>query len=317
MAITTTLILDAIKRGVTVPATQARFSDADLLKFADEETEALLLPILTSIRQEFLVKSKTTTCVASQAGYKIPYRAVGRTLRDVKLTRTTDTTFVKTLAYISPEDASVYTTSMSGEPYGFTIEGDYLKLVPVPISTDYSIVFYYLLKPSYLVATTSAGQITAINTTTGDVTISSAVTAFTTGATMDFVDGKAGCSVKAEDVVNTNVASTIITFSASDIPSGAGALAVGDWVTLSNQTPVMQMPDEFHQCLVQAVICRILEALGDTDMLTIAADRLEKKLGVAQQLLAPRVESEVPVVLDRFGLLRQRPFVSRFRSNVS
>lgn len=314
MAISTTLILDAIKRGVTMPSTQVRFSDADLLKFADEETEALLLPILTSIRQEFLVKSKTQACTASQADYKIPYRAVGRTLRDVKLTRTSDTTFVKTLAYISPEDASVYTTSMTGEPYGFTVEGDYLKLVPVPLSTDYSIVFYYLLKPSYLVPTTSAGQITAINTTTGDVSIGTAVSGFTTGATMDLVDGKSGCAVKAEDIINTNVASTTVTFTASDLPS---TLAVGDWVALSNQTPVMQMPDEFHQSLVQAVICRVLEALGDTDMLSIAADRLEKKLVVAQQLLAPRVESEVPVVLDRFGLLRQRPFVSRFRSNVS
>lgn len=314
MAITTTLLLDAIKRGVSVPSIQVRFSDADLLKFADEETEALLLPILTSIRQEFLVKTKTTASVAGTQKYKIPYRAVGRTLRDLKLARTSDTTFIKTLAYVSPEDASVYTTTMSGEPFGFTVEGDSVKLLPTPLSADLSIVFYYLLKPSYLVATTSAGTITAINTTTGVVTIATAVTAFTTGATMDLVDGKSGCSVKAEDIVNTNVSSTAITFTASDLPSD---LAVGDYVTLTNQSPVIQLPDEFHQCLVQAVICRILEALGDTEMLSQSADKLAKRLESAQQLLSPRVESELPVVLDRFGLLRQRPWVSRFRSNVS
>ena len=314
MAITTTLILDAIKRGVTIPANQVRFTDADLLKFADEETESLLLPMITSIRQEFLVKSKTQTCTANIQKYKIPYRAIGRTLRDLKLARTSDTTFIKTLAYVSPEDASVYTTTMSGEPFGFTVEGDYVKLLPTPLSADLSIVFYYLLKPSYLVATTSAGAITAINTSTGVVTIGTAVTAFTSGASMDLVDGKSGCGVLAEDIVNTNVSSTSITFTPADLPTG---LAVGDYVTLSNQSPVFQMPDELHQSLVQAVICRVLEALGDTQLLTISGARLEKMLDVAQQLLTPRVESELPVVLDRFGLLRQRPWVSRFRSNVS
>jgi hypothetical protein len=252
--------------------------------------------------------------VASTQKYKIPYRAVGRTLRDLKLARTSDTTFIKTLAYISPEDAATYTTGMSGEPAGFTVEGDSIKLLPTPNSSDLSIIFYYLLKPSYLVATTSAGAITAINTTSGVVTIGTAVTAFTTGATMDLVDGKSGCSVLAEDIVNTNVSSTAITFAAADLPSG---LAVGDYVCLSNQSPVFQMPDEFHQSLVQAVICRILEALGDSEMYAISAARLVKMLDVAQQLLSPRVESEIPVVLDRFGLLRQRPWVSRFRSNVS
>lgn len=314
MAITTTLLLDAIKRGVTIPSNQVRFSDSDFLKFADEETEATILPMLTSIRQEFLVKTKTTACVASTAKYKIPYRAVGRTLRDLKLARTSDTTFIKTLAYVSPEDANVYTTTMSGEPFGFTVEGDYVKLLPTPLSSDLSIIFYYLLKPSYLVATTSAGLITAVDTVTGIVTISTAVSAFTTGATMDLVDGKSGCGVLAEDIVNTNVSSTAVTFAAANLPTG---LAVGDYVTLSNQTPVVQLPDELHQSLVQAVICRILEALGDAEMYAIAQGKLEKKLEAAQQLLTPRVESELPVVLDRFGLLRQRPWVSRFRSNVS
>jgi hypothetical protein len=131
---------------------------------------------------------------------------------------------------------------------------------------------------------------------------------------MDIVDYKSGCSVKAEDIVNTNVSGTSITFTAADLPSD---LAVGDYVALSNQTPVVQLPDEFHQCLSQAVICRVLEALGDSDMYSIAADRLNKKIEAAQQLLTPRVESELPVVVDRFGLLRQRPWVSRFRSNVS
>lgn len=314
MAITTTLLLDAIKRGVTIPSNQVRFTDADFLKFADEETEALLLPILTSLRQEYLVKSSSQACTSGTAKYKIPYRAVGRTLRDLKLARTSDLTYVKTLAYISPEDANAYTTATSGEPFGFTVEGDSVKLLPTPNSTDLSIVFYYLLKPSYLVPVADAGVISAVDTVTGVITISSAITGFTTGASMDIVDYKSGCSVKAEDIVNTNVAGTSITFTAADLPDD---IAVGDYLTLSNQTPVVQLPDEFHQCLSQAVICRVLEALGDSEMYAIAVSRLDKKIEAAQQLLTPRVESELPVVIDRFGLMNQRRFSSRYRSTVS
>lgn len=311
MAITTTLILDAVKRGVTMPANQVRFTDADLLKFADEETESLLLPILTSIRQEFLVKKKLQTCVASTAEYKIPYRAVGRTLRDLNLARTSDESIIRPLDYITPEDAAMrYPSTQTGEPLGFTVQGDSVVLIPAPASTQYSLLFSYLLKPSYLVPVASAGVITGVDTVTGVVTIGSAISAFTSGATMDLVDGKSGCSVLAEDVVNTNVASTLITFDPDDLPTG---LAAGDYVTLSNQTPVMQLPDELHQSLVQAVICRVLEALGDTDMLAAAQAKLDKKIEAAEKLLTPRVEGKIPVILG--SPLLNRP-LNRYRSNL-
>lgn len=311
MAITTTLILDAINRGVTIPNNQVRFSSADLLKFADEETEALLLPTVLSLRSEFLVKKKLVPVVNSQGTYKIPYRASGRTLRDLKLA-TSDNTYVKTLSYISPEDSHAFLPSAIGEPWGFTVRGDNIILLPTPgvSSSAYNLEFYYELKPSYLIPVASSGVINSINTTTGVVTLSSAISAFTTGATMDFVDAKSGCSVKGEDIVNTNVSSTLITFAAADLPSD---LAVGDYLCLSNQSPVLQFPDECHQTLVQAVICRVLEALGDFEGLKAASEKLDKKVAAMQQMLTPRVESEVPVVINRRGLLPQRPYNFRYR----
>lgn len=310
MAITTTEFLDAVKRGVTVPANQVRFDDTDFLKFADEETEATILPMLTSIRQEYLVKQKNVTVTANQAAYKIPYRAVGRTLRDIKLSDTSGQV-IRRLALIDPSESHIFSVNSFGEPFGYMPQGDKIVLLPTPTTANYVIQFFYELAPSELIPTSEAGQITAINTTTGDVTISAAVTGFTSGATMDLVDGKAGCTVKAEDIVNTSVSGTTVTFTAADLPSD---LAVGDYVALSNQTPVVQLPDELHQSLVQAVICRLLEALGDFEGLQAARGSLKDKLDSAIKLLTPRIESQMPKVINRNGLLR-RP-MNRFRYRI-
>jgi hypothetical protein len=309
MAITTAQLLDAIKRGVTVPSTQYRFTDSDLLKFADEETESVILPMLTSLRQEFLVTQQNTTTVANQAAYKIPYRAVGRTLRDLKLARSSDATFVRTLSYVSPEDTQAYTAGGSGEPVAFTVRGDKVVLLPTPVDTSYVLQMFYEIKPSALVSTDEAGLITAINTSTGVVTISSSVTDFATGDEMDFVDGESGCSVKGLDIANTNVSGTSVTFAAANLPSD---LAVGDYIALANETPVVQLPDELSQVLAQCVICRLLEALGDFEGLNAAQKKLEQRKEASGQLLTPRVEGAVPVVFNANGLLR-RPNISMFR----
>lgn len=309
MAYTTDRLLDSIRRGITMPSNQVRFDDDDLLALADEETEAVILPMLLGIRQDFLVKQKDVPLVAEQARYKIPYRAVGRKLRDLKLANS-DGVVIRNIPLIDQKDRNTYTPEVSGDPRAYTIEGEYVVMLPTPAEANQSLQMFYELAPSRLVATDQAGTITNIDTGTGIVTISAEVSDFVTGDTMDFVDGKTGNSVLAEDVVNTNVATTAITFDTDDLPD---SLAVGDYVTQSDESPVVQLPEELIQSLVQAVICRIMESQGDIEMLERGVARLEKKLKAAAALLTPRVESSQKVIVNRNGLLTQRPFHIRYR----
>lgn len=309
MAVTTTQFLDAVKRGCSFPTSQPRFSDANLLKFADEELEATILPMITSIRQEFFVKSKNVPTVSNQAAYKIPYRTIGRTLRDIKLLDSSGT-IVRALPLVNEEEAHVYTNAVSGDPRACYVQGENLIILPTPQSSSFYLQMIYPLAPSKLVPVSEAGYISSFDLTTGVVTISASISGFSSGVLMDIVDGSSGCTVKAEDITNVSVSGTSITFSASDLPSN---IAVGDYVTLSNQTPVVGLPQEAHQCLVQATICRILEAQGDMENYGLAQKSLEKKMGACQQLLNPRIEGRTPVVLTRRGLLTQRPFSYQFK----
>lgn len=311
MAVTSTQLLEKIKRAVTVPASQIRFSDANLLEFADEETEATILPMLLSLRQEYLVKSRLVPIVEEQAAYKIPYRAIGRNLRELKLV-TSDGQFIKSLAHITLEDSQRFSPNIFGEPLGFTIQGENVVLLPTPESSNgsYNIKMYYELAPGALIDPDEAGVITAFDLDTGIVTIASAIAGFASTVAMDIIDAKTGNSTLAEGITNVSVSGTTITFTAADLPSD---MSVGDYVTLAGETPVIQLPEELHQALVQAVVCRILEAQGDFEGLQAAEAKLEKKITAAQVLLTPRVEGNPLVVINRNGLLRQRPYNYRFR----
>jgi len=312
MAVDTTYLLDAVKRGVTVPSNQVRFTDADILRFGDEETEAVIVPAMTSARLEFFVKYKDTPLVANQAAYKIHYRSIGRTLRFVEL-RTSTGDLIKDLSYVMPEDVGRITSQTSGDPWAFTVRGDDLILLPTPSNANYVLRQYYELAPAKLISTSDAGVVQSFSTVTGVVTMSATVTAFATGQSMDLIDYKSGNSNKAEDIISTNVSSNLVTFATTDIPS---TLAVGDYVCLSNQSPVLQLPNEMHQTLVQSIICRILEALSDFEGLQAAVARRDRILAGALETINPRLASQIPVVINTRGLLRRSNPGNRWRYNL-
>lgn len=314
MGYTSSEFLESVKRGVTMPSQQNRFTDTDLLAFADEETQEAILPELLQIRQDFLVKrGADIEVVANQPNYKIPYRAVGRKLFDLKLA-TPDGTIIRSLPFISTSEKTSFLMAGYADPMGFTIEGENIVLLPTPKTSGIHVLQnWYELAPSLLILEENAGAVTGIDTITGEVTIATEVAAFTSGSIMDIIDGKTGNSVITEDIACTNVATNVLTFDPTELPS---ELKEGDYIAFSNQTPVVQLPNELTQVLVQAVICRCLESQGDLEALDRAVSRLAKRMDAAMKLLTPRVEKILPVVIRRNGLLSQRPFTARYRSSI-
>lgn len=292
----TTELLASIKRGVSEPASQTRLTDTDILALADEETLTRLLPMLTSTRSEFLVRKDTQTVTAGTDAYRIPYRAVGRTIRDLKYVVGGTK---RSLPMLALEDEHLHAPEgQSGEPVGFYFMGDSIILTPVP-SAAASMEFWYELSPSALTETTNAGVVTSYTATT--VTVASLPSAIVVGAQVDLIAAKPGNNILSFDLSVTNVASTTLTVSA--VPS---TLAVGDYVALAGYSPVVQLPKEMHQVLAQAVQCRMLEALGDFENLQVADKKLQDKIRAMNQLLMPRMEGASQVIMNPHGFLRGR-----------
>lgn len=293
-------LIKSVKRGITIPNFQALMGDDDLLALADEETLSLILPIILSLRLEYFVVKESVPIVNSQEAYDIPYRSVGRGLRD--LLYTVDGVD-RNIAYIEPEDTHYYSNNnTASDPRGFTFRGDKIILVPSASNTSAFLTLTYHARPNKLVQTTKAARVVFVNTVTKEVTVNMVPTSISIGSQVDLLQGKQGCSMIDFDVNVTNIVGNVMTL------SSVLTLTKGDWISLAETSPVLQTPEECMQVIAQAVQCRVLEAQGDTDGYNISKARLDEKIRQIKDLLTPRIEGEERKIVNRNGLLRRRNF---------
>lgn len=298
MAKTADRLLDGIKRRVVIPSSQPLLEDEDMLEVADDVIEQIIVPVLLSVRQDFLVTTPyEQASVADQAAYDIHYRSIGRGLRDLKIEDGSEA--VSDMVLLKSEDAHRWPTS--GTPFGFYFRGDKFVVVPAPSSADFTFHQTYNLAPSRLVLVAQAAVVTAVAATT--VTVSSIPSVIATGTVVDFVQAKSGSSILAMDKTVVTAAGTTLTFATGVIPSD---LAVGDYVSVYQTTPVIPIPNEAYPLLEAATARRVLNMIGDFEGAKALAEEeadAEKRL---KMLLEPRIQGEATKIINRNGLLKGR-----------
>src|SRR5690606_8653031 len=99
------------------------------------------------------------------------------------------------------------------------------------------------------------------------------------------------------DQTITGISGTTIEF--SSLPD---ELAVGDYVCLAGESPVPQIPVEFHALLAQEVVVKVLEALGKSTK--DAKDDLKTLKENLPNLITPRVQGESRRVVNRRPITR-------------
>lgn len=302
MTVTSDEFVDGVKSRISMPASQALLTDADIRKFGDKVIKAHLVPLLVSMRQDFFVTSSTTATVASQDSYAIPYRAIGRGLRDLKIVDSSST--VRDLALIQIEDCHRFNQTAS--VHSFYFKGDKVVLIPTPIDALASLQFWWEEPPQPMCAVASAALITAISS--GSITLSNLPSTMTATVTVDFVKGKSGNATIGMDVAIVSASSPTLSFSTSDIPSD---LEVGDYVSLAQTSPVVQLPNECLPLLETRTAQRILRSIGDYDGANALADDVKDEEKNLKALLEPRIQGEPTIIMNRNGLLRGRRFFAR------
>lgn len=301
MAITVDRFLEGLKRSITNPANQILMGDDAMLDMADDATRDEIVPLLLSVNQNFFVVETSQVLTANQNYYDIPYRAVGRGLRDLKLTITGQADSTSNLTLVDLEDEHLFAST--GIPQSFYFRGDQFVLVPTPTDTARYLRLWYDLQPSQLTQTANAAQITAVASNV--FTCTTVPTTITTSTPCDIIKGKAGCSIRGMDITPTAVTSTTITFATADVPVG---IVVGDWVALAQMTPVLQLPDEIHPLLESLTGSAILDAIGDTDGANSQRQRAVAQTKNALKVLTPRISGEQTKIVNRNGLLRGRGY---------
>lgn len=283
-------LLASIKLRGAVPLAQISFQDSDLLNFASEEIDLKVVPSVLAVREEFYVTTETIPLVSNQSNYKIPYRAIGGKVRFVYLQSSDGTS--KPLAQIPMEFLPQYQqSSFAYQNAGFYLQSDELVLLP-PIDgvATGSLVIKYYMKPNKVVETSRGATITAINTTTGEITLDAVPSNITANSEVDFIQSLSNHRTKGYDinVVSANATTKMITVAVADLPSD---LQVGDVVCSAGETIIPQVPSELQVMVAQAVICRVLEAIGDTQGLANATAKLQEMEMKLLNVIDSRVEA--------------------------
>jgi len=288
MAYTTANLLTSIERQSFAPANQNTFATSDILSLADEVLQTTILPAILDVREEYYVTYADQSIVANTATYQIPARAIGMTVREVHLVGSDGA--VRNLTRTSMDQLHLRQTTATSTPSAFYLVGDTITLSPTPGSSTGSLRVYYALRPGALVETSAAAVISAINTTTNVVTVSSIPSTWATGTLIDTIAATGSQRYMQTDAGPT-ISGSDLTF--SSLPSG---LAVGDYLAVAGQSPLVQLPPDFRAVLASLTAAEMLLGMNQPSGQVLYAKAL-KILESAQKMLTPRVPGEHELIL--------------------
>lgn len=285
MVYTTANFLTSVDRQAFLPTGQVTFATSDILSMGDEVIQRYIMPAILGVREEYFIASKSYDITANQAEYLIPPRSVGAILREVQILDQNNN--VRTLE--RSDLAFQYSTSASS-PDHFYLRSDKMVLNPTPSSTSGTLRVYYPLRCGDLIATTAAAVISAINTSTNVVTVTTIPSSWATGDIFDLISRQGSQLYLAIDNVSTTVSGTDITF--SSLPSD---LAVGDYVSPVGTSPLIQLPAEFRPVLSTLVAAEMLLSMNQPSGEQLLNKGM-KDLHNAQKMIAPRSWGSVEII---------------------
>jgi len=311
MAITADYLLRGVKRRITDPQHQNRLENADILAFADQVVQAEIVPIMESAQTDFFVTYSETPIIAGQTEYAIPYRAVGRNFREIKIKNTGDTGNVawRNVPLISIENAYQYYawTNIAG----FYFKGDVIQLVPdvanitAPNST---IGMWWRLPPNRLVEFDLTAQVVSIASNV--ITVDGVPGDIEAGSFVDFNQAQSGCSILGYDAFVVATSSTTITFSSpDDIPS---RLIPGDYINLQGTSYVLNfVPNECYPLLETLTCRRACNAIADYEAMKILDEDAKIERENFKKLIEPRIDGEPNIIVNPRSLARGWKFNQR------
>jgi hypothetical protein len=287
MAYTSSDLIDAVKSLASIPSSQNLFATADFLRFANRSLSLVLSPMLKSVREEYHVVDYDYNIAADQTSYRIPRFAAGDALRDVKIIDSAGNE--ESLSRAEPEQ-------ITGEERSFFVKGNSIVLAWTPSGSEGTLRLSYTRRPGKLVATSATAVVTSISGT--NVTVSSVPSTFTTAVQVDMIEANPGFDWLATDTAIAGVSGTTLTF--ASVPTD---LAIGDYIALAGESPVIQLPLEMHALLEQHVAIQCMRAQDKKS----AAKDMQEDFDVMEQrvltLLTPRVVGEPKKIVTSASLL--------------
>src|SRR6266498_423595 len=278
--------IEIVRQQASIPVSQVTFLDVDILRTADGEMQTFMLPFMDRIKSEFFLWNDDQYYLAG-ARYRVHSRAVGATLRDVKLLIGDATDYREVSLDRVPYDGNEEYVS------GYYMRGQYVRLIE-PLTPPYAVRLVYVVRPNRLV--TLAEATTIVSKDSINLTLAGTPSGFKDPITFDIVHGREPFDFchngfDRVGILNAGVIS---------VTDGLGTLdfAVGDYVALKGESPVVMLPEPAAWLLAQQVAVRCLEAMGDSEGMVNAAQVEAGMIENVTHLLSNRVKGDPPVIVS-------------------
>lgn len=296
---TTDALLSTLRLLPLMPSVQALFSDDDLLTILTFETNSKIYPLIDNQTEEYFVVRDDLPYSTSQFKYSLPERALAGKLRSVSFVDSNNNEI--RVPRLRPEDimSNVNATGLAINPalWGFYLQNNdlilYLGSVTGSSSSYKTLRLRYIRQPNILVQVSACGKVTAISG--NNVTVSNVPSTFATNVLYDMISGTPNFNALQDDSVCTAISGLTITFTAIPVDElGNPTLKIGDWICLSGQSPVAQVPySPGYDLLLQLGAAKCLEIHGDTQGFNVAMSQAADMKTYFISVLTPRVDGNV------------------------
>ncbi len=294
--------LSRLKVAMQIPSAQGKLTDPEILDLVTTEVFGKMVPLLRKVRGNRKVKEADQALVVNQARYRIPARTAGAVVRSVfYLDSNGDESPIDE---IEREDAWRFRSDSSTPAgYVFYFDGDEVVLVPTPQTGETgSIRLCYYLRPGKLVLASACALATGVSATVVTTAASGVPATITSSTPTDLIEGTPQADVIGLDKTPTATTGTTITYAAGVLT--AAGFAIGDYVALAGETPMIPLPDVLHPCLLFCTAQLLSTILGRSQKALEFEAQYAKAEQDALATLAPRSDGNAPKVVNHMSPAR-------------
>lgn len=246
-------IITAVKRNASIPTSQKKYQTSDFLAFTNEELQLTIVGELLSLREDYFVTSTSSALVANKDNYAYPTTAVGWKLEAVWYIDSEN--HHNKMSRIERSQRHMYEGLDDGSsPVAYYFDGAEISVVPgVGSTVTGSIKFDHVRIQNRVVSVSSTGLVSTVVVAGTDyqITVDSVPS---TSLGIDVISGTNPFGVIARGQTAA-VAGSVITVASADFER---APVAGDYVCTTGETPIPNIPEDYHPILAQAVTLRCL-----------------------------------------------------------
>lgn len=293
-------VVQSVLTRVLMPLSENTLTEARIIELLDEEMRTTVVPLVLAAQEEFYVQNYDQTPVSGVYNYTIPKRAAFATWRDIVFVDPSGNEI--NMTELAPEYVKI-TYPVGNMPpmytYGFILNNDRITLWPPnsTVPTQYTLRMKVKRRPNHLTPYLNCGQVTAINSGTGVISLSvNGDGTWTISTTFDVIPNSPQFTSLSDDQAITAIDNTLNTITVASIPTN---LAVGDWFCPATMSCIPQIPYDMFPLLAQRGVIKCLEALGDTQNLQIAERRYQDMAADFARTVSPRIQGTPKKIVNR------------------